>query len=379
VAEFVPLYPLYALLFTANGLGDAQVSGLLALWSATAVLAEVPCGALADRFSRRGALVAAGILQAAGYVLWTALPEVPGFAAGFVVWALGGALVSGAFEALLFDGLTAAGAGAQFGRVYGWVNAVDLVVQVPTALAATALFSLGGFPLVGWASVGTCLTGAVLAARLPESHRPDTGDDGDLGWWATLRAGLAETARRPSVRTAVLLVVLLGGVDSLEEYFPLLARDWGVPDAVNPLAVLGIPLAGAAGAALGGRATSWHRAGPTAALAGCGAALLLAAVMASPAGLGVVAGGYALYRLVLVVVETRLQESIEGPARATVTSVGGVGIELAALAVFGGYALGGLVLVAVGVLLLAAALPRLSQPAVPCPPTSPLPPPPMTR
>jgi predicted MFS family arabinose efflux permease len=54
------------------------------------VLAEVPSGALADRFSRRAALVAAGLLQALAYVLWTALPGVPAFAAGFVVWAPGG-------------------------------------------------------------------------------------------------------------------------------------------------------------------------------------------------------------------------------------------------------------------------------------------------
>ncbi|HEV7728454.1 MAG TPA: hypothetical protein VGO74_16140 [Modestobacter sp.] len=131
-------------------LDDREIWALLALWSATAELAEVPSGALADRFSRRGALVAAGILQAAGYVLWAARPGLPGFAAGFVVWAVGGALVSGAFEALLHDGLAAAGAAGQFGRVNGRVNAVDLLVQVPTALAAAALFSLGGSPLVGW-------------------------------------------------------------------------------------------------------------------------------------------------------------------------------------------------------------------------------------
>jgi hypothetical protein len=75
--------------------------------------------------------------------------------------------------------------------------------------------------------------------------------------------------------------------------------------------------------------------------------------------LAAVAAGYALYRLVLVVAETRLQEAITGPARATVTSVAGVGVELAALAVFAGYAVGGLVLLAAAVLVLAAALPRL--------------------
>jgi MFS family permease len=353
----VPLYPFYALLFADTGLDDGSISVLLALWSATAVLAEVPSGALADRWSRRGALVLAGVLQAAGYLLWLAFPSFPGFAAGLVVWGLGGALVSGAFEALLHEGLTAAGAGGQFGRVYGWVNAVDLLVQVPTALVATVLFASGGFPLVGWVSIGTCLGAAVLAARLPEAPR-EAEDDGP-GWWGTLRAGVAEAARRSPVRTAVLAVVLLGGIDAVEEYFPLLARDWGVPQALNPAAVLGIPLVGAAGAALGGRATAWPRTAVAVILAAAGAAFLVAATLAVPAGLAVVAVGYALYRLVLVVAETRLQESITGPARATVTSVAGVGLELSALAVFAAYAVGGLTLLAGAVVLLAAVLARL--------------------
>jgi MFS family permease len=362
VADVVPLYPLYALLFADAGLSDADVSALLAVWSVTGVLAEVPSGALADRFSRRAALVTAGVLQALAYVLWTALPGVPAFAAGFVVWALGSALVSGAFEALLHDGLAAAGAAGQFGRVYGWVSAGELLSQLPTALLAAVLYAVGGFPLVGWASVAGCLVAAALAARLPEAPRPTTptaDDDAGPGWWALLRSGVAEAARRPPVRGAVLLVVLLGGLDAVEEYFPLLARDWGVPVAVTPLAVLGIPLAGAAGAALGGRATTWRPGTLGVVLAGSAAALAGAALLGTAPGLVAVAAGYALYRLVLVVAESRLQAAIEGPARATVTSVSGVGVELTALVVFAGYALGGLAAVAVLSLALAAALPGL--------------------
>jgi predicted MFS family arabinose efflux permease len=247
------------------------------------------------------------------------------------------------------------------------VNAVDLLVQVPTALVAAALFASGGYAAVGWVSIGTCLAGSALAASFPEAARStDDGgtDDGGTdeeapGWWGSLRAGVGEAAGRPAVRAAVVLVALLGGVDAVEEYVPLLARDWGVPDAVNPLAVLGVPVAGAAGAALGGRAASWSPRAVAAALAAAGAALAAAALVAVPAGLAVLAGGYALYRLVLVVAETRLQEQITGPARATVTSVAGVGVELAALAVFAGYAAGGLVLLAAAVLVLAVVLPRL--------------------
>ena len=97
----MPLYEFYALLFADNGLSDAQISALFVVWSIVGLLAEVPSGALADRFSPRLALMAAGVLQAAGYAVWLLMPGFAGYAAGFVLWGIGGSLVSGAFEALL--------------------------------------------------------------------------------------------------------------------------------------------------------------------------------------------------------------------------------------------------------------------------------------
>lgn len=358
----VPLYPLYALLFADTGLGDAEISALLALWAAVGLVAEVPSGALADRFSRRSALVAGGVLQSVGYLLWIALPGFPAFAGGFVLWGLGGALVSGAFEALLYDGLAAVDADEHYPRVLARVRSAGLFAQLPSAVAATVLFSLGGYDLVGWVSIGTCLAAAALACRMPEPPRGDGPDggapDGD-GYLTTLRAGLAEAAARPVVRAGVLAAAVLTSLDGLEEYFPLLAQDWGVPTTVVPLATLGIPLAGAVGAALGGPANSLRPAG-LAALFGLAVLTLgLAGLVRHPAGLAGVALFYGLYQMVLVVADTRLQERIDGCARATVTSVAGMGSELAAFALFAGWALGGLLLVVTFMLVLAPALPWL--------------------
>ncbi|MEJ2858445.1 MULTISPECIES: MFS transporter [unclassified Saccharothrix] len=350
----MPVYPLYALLFADTGMSDGQISALFAIWSTVAVVAEVPFGALADRFSRRWSLVVAGVLQACGYALWTAVPGFWAFAAGFVLWGLGGALVSGALEALLHDGLAAVGAADAFGLVLGRVTAVGLLAQIPAALAATVLFSTGGYPLVGWASVATCLGAALLATRLPETPRGDPES-----WFAVLRSGLAESAAVPAVRRAVVVVAVVTGIDALEEYFPLMAQDWHVPTAWVPVAVLAIPLAGAAGAAWGGdRArggTGWR----TALLLASSALLLAAAgLLRHPAGLALVAVSYGLYRLVLVVAEARLQERITGPARATVTSVAGLGSEAVAYAVYATWVVGGSLAIAVGILLAALLVAR---------------------
>lgn len=344
LSELVPLYPLYALLFTDHGLSEAQISGLFALWSIASVVAEVPAGALADRWSRRGVVVLAGVLQAVAFAVWTAAPGYAAFAAGFLIWGLSGALVSGASEALVYDGLAGLGAADSYARVNGWMVSAELLVQVPTAFAASALFALGGYTLVGWVSAGVCLAAAALALRFPEA--PRTADDEDD---VPLLEGV-RGALRPALRWAVLAAALVGGLDAVEEYFPVLASDWGVATSAVPVAVLCIALAGAAGAALGGRAERLPSAWLLGALVAAAACLAAAAVWARPAALIVVAVFYGLYLAVLVVVEARLQARITGPHRATITSVAGVGIELSALLVFAAWAVGGAVAVAVLVL-----------------------------
>ncbi|SER59608.1 Major Facilitator Superfamily protein [Lentzea xinjiangensis] len=318
---------------------------LLAIWSLTAVVFEVPSGALADRFSRRGCLVASGVLQAAGYAAWVLFPSFWGFAAGFVLWGLGGTLQSGAFEALLYDGLAANGDEDRYGRLNARVDTIELIAQVPVAVMATALFSLGGYRLAGWVSVAMCLASSVIAARFPEPPRGSGGDD-EPGYLATLRTGLREAV---PVRRAVLAVALVYAIDAIEEYFTLLAHDWHVPTVWVPLATIGVPLTGAAGAALAGRLPwrGWV-------LFASGAVLVAAAVLAVPAAIVLVGLFYGLYRFVLVHVETELQHRIGSDARATVTSVAAIGSEFVAFAVYGLWVLGSAA--AVGVLVLVVAL-----------------------
>jgi hypothetical protein len=132
-----------------------------------------------------------------------------------------------------------------------------------------------------------------------------------------------------------------------------------VATVLVPSALLVIPLVGALGAALGGRANrlgSWALGAVL--LAGTGA-LAVAVAVPHPVALAGVALFYGLYRTVLVVADARLQERIAGPARATVTSVANVVAELPAFAVYAAWAVGGAAAVAGLVVLVAVALPVL--------------------
>jgi MFS family permease len=392
VADALPLYPLYALFFADTGLSDAEISALFALWSVVAIVAEVPSGAIADRWSRRGCLVTAGFLHAAGFTVWLLAPGFAGFAIGFAVWGLGGSLVSGAQEALLYDALAAVGEAGRYVRVQGRVAAAGLVAQVPAAGGATLLYTLGGYAAAGWVSVAVCLTGSALACRLPEAPRaaadrdgePDAGCDpgadcgpggggepggtGGLGYLATLRAGVVEAATRPAVRGVLVAAALLGGLDAIDEYFPLITAGVGVETSLVAPVMLPIVLLGTVGATLGGRLSELRPAALTALLVAAMLLLGAAAFLAAPWGIAAVAAFYGLYRAVLVVVDARLQERITGQARATVTSVAGLGVELSGLAVFGVWAAGGATAVAAAWLAVSLLLPR--RPARWTPPAS---------
>ncbi len=403
--EFVPLYALYALLFADHGLNTAQISSLLALWSVTSFLLEVPSGAWADTVSRRGLLGFSGVLVAAAFTLWTLAPSYLGFALGFVLWGVSSALESGTFEALIYDELAAREQTDAYARLMGYARAAAEIAVVVAILAAAPLYGVGGYALVGWVSVAMAGLHTAICLLLPTAPKavgdraeagarthpagahpagphaapvagPVAADphavavaastaDGSAGrsavgidcagtesrvmrYPAMLRAGLGETWRVRRVRRGVALGALLFGITAYDEYFALLAQSAGVSTTVVPM-LIGITVAGSmAGTLLAGRTSAlsartlaWMVA--AGAVLFVGGALIVGAAAGRPewvypltvAGFVAIGIGYGAVLDAEVVADARLQDAIEGPARATVTSVSGLLAEVVALGVFG--------------------------------------------
>lgn len=334
--EFVLLYPVYALLFADTGLSLWQISSLFALWSITGVLLEVPSGAWADAVSRRTLLWLAPLLTATGFALWVTVPTYWAFALGFVLYGVGGALGSGALEALVYDELDRLGAADRYAYVMGRARAAGLVAVMAAMGLAGPVFALGGYPAVGAASVLACLLAAATATRFPEHRVPGTvaGDD----WTTTLRAGLAEARRDRSVRSALLLVPAVAAVwGALDEYTPLLIRDTGVADRTVPYVLLLVWAVVTAGSLLAGAAERMGRTGLAVLLAGGAFALAVGASARTPAGIALVGLAFGCFQLAEVLADVRLQHRIDDTRRATLTSVASLGTELATVAVFGVY------------------------------------------
>ncbi|MBF6453472.1 MFS transporter [Nocardia cyriacigeorgica] len=445
LGDFFPLYAVYALLFADHGLNAGQISSLFALWSATAFLLEVPSGAWADTVSRRGLLVLSGLLLTLGFTLWTLLPSYFGFAAGFVVWGVSGALRSGTFEALLYDELSLRGEPSAFPRILGYTRAGTEIAVLIAILAATPLYLIGGYPLIGWVSVAMAAAHTVVALSLPgapkavstadvdeveedptgastaravgaaadrtavapeptalpsaaagptppeapgPSPRPTSSDGPITRYLTMLRSGLAEATRITTVRNGVVLGALLYGITAFDEYFALVAGEAGVATAVVPVLVAITVVGSLIGSVTAGRTETMRARTMGIAIAAAGALFIAGAVVVGlaarwPAALYVLAGSgfvalgvsYGVIYNTSVVAAARLQDAIEGPARATVTSVSGLLSEVVSLAAFGFVALATVwlsmsatvALLGIGVLMIAAVtpawLPRRPRPS----------------
>lgn len=358
LADLVLLYPVYALLFTETGLPVWQISSLFVIWSAASTLLEVPSGAWADAVSRRLLLCLAPLVTAVAFAGWVLVPSYPAFAVGFLLWGAGGALASGSLEALVHDELDHLGAAPRYARTMGRSRTAGTMGALAATVLAGPVLAAGGYPAVGAASVLACLLAAAVATRFPE-HReaaspPGAGpvqhvvaeagpvrDEGaDLGWWASLRGGLAEVRADRGIRAAVLLLAVVTAIwGALDEYTPLLAGDTGVARETVPMLLLLLWLGVTAGgllAPLGERLTTR---GYAALLACSAAALAAGALSARPAGFVLVAAGFCGFQLATVLADARLQARITGTSRATVTSLAGTATDLGTIAVYGGYAL----------------------------------------
>lgn len=335
--DFVLLYPVYTLLFRDTGLSVGEISALFVIWTIASLVFEVPSGALADAVSRRTLLVCAPLLTVVTFALWVWIPSFSVFAVGFALWGLKSALTSGSLEALVYEELQHVDAERHYAAIMGRGEVAGATAAVLAGLAAAPVIAAGGYLAVGIASAGASIAAAAVAILFPE-HRSRRDDA--PGWSASLVAGIGEARNSRRVRAAVLLVVVVTAIwGALDEYAPLLVADHGVDAAEVSLLMVAVWAGAAIGGLLAGRSDGVGNRG-LAAVIGCGAVLMAAgAVIAHPAAVVALAAAFGAFQWVTVAVDTRLQHSIAGDARATVTSLAGMSTDVLTLAVYGSYAM----------------------------------------
>jgi MFS family permease len=354
-----------------GGLDTFQISLLFIIWTTAGIIFEVPTGALADRYSRRGLLAIGQIIRGCGYLAWMMWPSFWGFALGFVGWGIGESLDSGTFQALVYDELKAEGREREYARVAGRAESLSLAVGLIAVALAGPTFKATGYTGLILASVAATLAAALTAMTLP--HRPRVESAQEPGYLSIIGEAAREVARNPQllrvIGFGVMLATLYGVMD---EYEPLFLQTAGVSTYLIPIvsALIFLPAIAAGFAA--------HRIER--------ARSVSFVLMVVAAGLGLFAAGrflgvtgmagFALFLLLTKVAEivfgAKLQHAIAGKARSTITSINGLGVSVAGIAAYfvygvatrvggttGALELFGLGTAAIGLLLLAGSRGRL--------------------
>lgn len=247
---WLPIWVLY--LRDLRGLSLAQIAAMEALFWLVIVAAEMPTGAIADRWGRKLSLLLGAASNALAVLIFGVATGYALLLLSYLVWGISMTLTSGANTAFVYDTLAALRREREFTKVWGRAQA--------WMMAAGLLASLAGAPLAGATNLAVPVQASVLssvaAAAIGLSFRepPRLGPATRLAYGKVLRMAAQHALRHPPTRAMIAVTTVFGA--STTATF-ILTQPYLV-DVGVPLALLGLVLAPVQLASLTGSLTA-HR------------------------------------------------------------------------------------------------------------------------
>jgi MFS family permease len=333
--DLMPIYPLYAVMFTDNGLNPAQISSLLFVWSLTAFLLEIPSGTVADRLPRKHVLIGAQVARGLGYLSWLLFPGYWGFFVGFVLWGVESAFSSGTKQALLYDELKALDQEKHYTKISGRYTSMS-VLAVGAASFVAAWLAPHGYGLLIGLSLVSIFVAILIMASMPKACIAEDAEEFEtLGH---IRNGLNELRTNSRALKIVLFASFALGIGALDEYHSLFFHEVGLNNQAISVWLGAITLTGIVAGLLAYRLERVHwlqRSRGVALTVAAWGVMLVAASFGGNLWAPIL---IMVFTFVFYLIETLtngwLQHAIQGKSRATVTSMQGFTTELFALSGF---------------------------------------------
>jgi MFS family permease len=246
-------YPIEKLFMTQIGFDEASVGLMAATYAGVTLAIETPSGILADRWSRKGILVLAGVALMLTALVGGLSNDVPMYFASAVILAVFFALTSGTLDSIVYDTVLEETHDSEgFEERLGRIRVINSMTAVFGALAGGVLAMLVEPRLAYFVTVPFMAISIVALLRFDEPQLHKAGAP------TTLRSHVATTYRTVLRRGALvpIIVVLLATavlIQVILEFAPL----WLVAMAA-PVVLYGPHGAGLLGSfglggALGGR------------------------------------------------------------------------------------------------------------------------------
>jgi len=230
IGQCLPIYAFYAILFLERGKSVTDIAVLIALWSAFAIVFEIPAGILADKWNRRNMLAIAAVLQGVCFIIWFFSHTFFMFALGFAVWAIAGAFTSGTEESLIYDNLKSDKREEDFAEVYGKAQFYANIGTIAGVVSAGFIAVLASIEAIVLISAAISFVNVVFVLQIREKNYYCEQSDNELvGVFATFRAAGVFLKGNGIALTAILFLVLFVSlVHYLDEFDAFIINDFGL-------------------------------------------------------------------------------------------------------------------------------------------------------
>ncbi len=202
------------LAFLDKGLDFFQIGLLVGFRSLAVNLVEVPSGAIADVFGRRGSLLLSLSAYLVGFIVLGAADQLVWLGAGMVLLALGDSFRSGTHKAMIFAWLSRQGRIDERVKVYGYTRSWSKFGSAAAVIAgAVIVLVTDNYDWVFYATAVPYVLGIINILGYPKDIDPvGTSNRTVAGLVRHMVDTLRDTFRRASLRRLVLEAMGFDGV-----------------------------------------------------------------------------------------------------------------------------------------------------------------------
>ncbi|WP_167578680.1 MFS transporter [Jeotgalibacillus proteolyticus] len=223
----IPAYVIERLFWEQRGMSVLDVVLVEIIFGVTVILLEVPSGMLADRIGRRPLIICGIFLEGVMFAIIFFAHSFWAFAFAIVCSGAGGALLSGANNALLFDTLANGEKEQYFDWHLGRLQAVKLISAIFAAMAGSLLAVRLDFEFTYLLSLCSIGIAFLLSLLLKEYFTPSTEKYESSG--TQIRDSFLFFTANPALLYILMLGIVIGLAASFtEEFWQLYLVDAGI-------------------------------------------------------------------------------------------------------------------------------------------------------